>query len=126
MKTNSYFFAICTALLVVLVGYDLLHYLKVFSLPIKLFLLINTIIPFLFLIGAWIVTSGKKKEPHVQVNKFVLLTTFQFMTMLIMIAAVWYKYHFALKAFGLQIVSLYVILLFFQSWLILKSVNEEN
>lgn len=112
------------ALFVVLGTLDLLHFLKVFSLPMKLFVLINSIIPFIFLIGAWIVTSGKTKEPHVQVNKFVLLTTFQFMTMLVIIAAVWYKFHFALKSFGLQIVGVYIVLMFFQSWLILKSVNE--
>lgn len=124
MKTSSYFFAIGLAMFIVLGSLDLLHYLKVLSLPIKLFTLLNMVIPFVFMIGGAIVALSKNKEPHVQVNAFFLLTTFQFMTMLAIIAAVWFKFHFALKSFGLQLVSVYVILLFFQSWLILKSVNN--
>lgn len=120
MKKNNYFLYLTIAVAVVLTTFGLLHYLKIIQLPLKLFLLVNILIPVLFLLGALIITMGKYKSPDSFAQRFMLLTTFQLLTILSVIAGVWYVSKIHLKAFGLQFVSVFVLLMFVQSFLLIR------
>lgn len=126
MKKNSYFLYLISAVSIVLVVYGLLHAFHLIQLPMKLFLLVNIVIPVLFIGGAAIVTVGKKKNPESFAQRFMLMTTFQLLTILSIIAAIWYKANIHLKAFGLQFVSVFVILMIFHSLLLIRLGAEEK
>lgn len=126
MKKNNYFLYLIIAIIIVLTSFGLLHYLKIIQLPVKLFLLVNILIPVLFLGGAMIITVGKYKNPDSFAQRFMLLTTFQLLTILSVIAAVWYISKIHLKAFGLQFVSVFVLLMFIQSFLLVRLGRTEN
>lgn len=120
MKKSNYFLYLTIAIIVVLTTFGLLHYAKIIQLPLKMFLLVNILIPVLFLGGAMIITIGKHKNPDSFAQRFMLLTTFQLLTILSVIAAVWYVSKIHLKAFGLQFVSVFVLLMFIQSFLLVR------
>ncbi|MBC9812332.1 hypothetical protein H9Y05_07535 [Crocinitomicaceae bacterium CZZ-1] len=126
MKKNSYFLYLMSAVSIVLVAYGLLHALHLIQLPMKLFLLVNIVIPVLFIGGAAIVTVGKKKNPESFAQRFMLMTTFQLLTILSIIAAIWYKANIHLKSFGLQFVSVFVVLMIFHSLLLIRLGAEEK
>lgn len=65
-------------------------------------------------------TAGKYKNPDSFAQRFMLLTTFQLLAILSVIAAVWYVSEPHLKAFGLQFVSVFVLLMFVQSFLLIR------
>lgn len=122
MTKNNYFFSLIVAIGVVLCAFGLLHYLKFILLPMQLFVLINVAIPILFLAGTAIVTIGKHKGPESFVQRFFLLTTFQILAVLAVIAGVWYVAvsNKDLMAFGLQFVSVFTVLMAVQSVLLIR------
>lgn len=126
MKKSNYFLYLISALLIVLVVYDLLHAFHLIQLPMKLFLLVNIVIPVLFIGGAAIITVGRKKNPESFAQRFMLMTTFQLLTILSIVAAIWYKANIHLKSFGLQFVSVFVILMIFHSLLLVRLGAEEK
>lgn len=120
MKRSNYFLYLIITLVVVLSIFGLMHYLKLIQLPVKLFLLINILIPVLFLGGGMIMTLGKYRNTDSFAQRFMLLTTFQLLTILSVIAAVWYTAKLHLKSFGLQFVSVFVLLMIIQSLLLIR------
>ncbi len=120
MKKSNYFLYIIVAVIAALSVFGSMHSLKIIQLPMKLFLLINIVIPILFLGGGIIITAGKYKNPDSFAQRFMLLTTFQLLTILSVIAAVWYTAKLHLKAFGLQFVSVFVFLMIIQSLLLIR------
>lgn len=119
MKKSSYFFIILVALVFVLTIYSLLCYWNMIQLPQRLLNLVFILIPFLFIGGVFIV--GNNKGPEVFVQRFLMLTTFQFLATLAILLAVWYKMREQLKEFGIQFVVIFVVLLIIQSVLLIRS-----
>lgn len=126
MKKSNYFLYLFSAVSIVLLVYGLMHAFHLIQLPMKLFILVNTVIPLLFVGGAAILTVGKKKNPESFAQRFMLMTTFQLLTILSIIAAIWYKANIHLKSFGLQFVSVFVILMIFHSLLLVRLGAEEK
>lgn len=106
--------------------YTLLHYVGVLSLLQKHYFLIVTtlcVVAFLtILIAAPVV--GKSGEQFV--GRFLILTTTQMLSIMSVILAVWYADKVHLKAVGLQMVSLFIIVLALQSILLIQSNNKQD
>lgn len=126
MKKSNFFLYLILAITIVLSVYGLLHYLKIIQLPMKLFLIVFIIIPFIFLTGGMIVALGKNKNPDSFAQRFLLLTTFQFLAVLSILMAVWYKAGIHLKPFGFQFISVFIILMMIQSILLIRLGRNGN
>lgn len=120
MKKSSFFVSLIAAISIVLSIFGLLHYLKVLQLPMNLFLVFFLLIPFLFLVGGVIVTVGNYRTPDAFAQRFLLLTTFQFIAVLSILMAVWYKAFEHLKSFGFQFISVFLVLMLIQSVLLIR------
>jgi 4-amino-4-deoxy-L-arabinose transferase-like glycosyltransferase len=126
MTKNKYISLMVAAILICLLLFGALHYFKILSLPIKLFGLIYVVIPALFL-GSIYVVLGDKSKVEVFVQRFMILTTFQLLTNLFLIAAVWYVAKPYLKQFGLQLISVFILLMAIQSILLIRfSATQSN
>lgn len=121
MKSSRYVLMMIASIILVLGVFGLLHKIHVLELPMNLFLIFNILIPFIFLLGGVIIVSGFNKPPDIYVQRFMILTTFQFLAVLAIIGAVWYKSNHNLRAFGLQFVSVFVALMIIQSFLLLRA-----
>ncbi|MCO5258641.1 MAG: hypothetical protein M9916_00675 [Crocinitomicaceae bacterium] len=119
MTKNKYIQYISGSIITVLLIFGGLHAFHIVTLPIKLFVLIYCIIPILFLSSIYVV-SGDQSKVEVFVQRFMLLTTFQLLTNLFLIASVWYAAKPYLKQFGLQLVTVFVILMAIQSLLLIQ------
>lgn len=124
MKSKKFITQLLTGIVSVLVVYGLLHYFKVLQLPFNLFLLIFVIVPLLFISGGILMATSFSKAPDVFVNRFMILTTFQFLFVLAILGAVWYKMNLHLKAFGFQFIAVFVALMIVQSVLLIKANND--
>ncbi len=118
MKSRKFVVQMLGVQISVLVCYGLLHYSKVLQLPFNLFLIQFIVVPFIFILGTFIMWSGLGKEPEVFVGRFLILTTFQFLAVLSIMAAVWYKMNAHLKPFAFQFLGLFIALMIAQSVLI--------
>lgn len=107
------------AIVAVLLVYNGLHFFKIIQLPIKLFILVNILIPILFIGGAMIM-GGTNKDTDAFAQRFMILTTFQLLTNLFVIALIWSISKSSLKQFGLQFISLFIILMAIQSLLLIR------
>lgn len=124
MKSKKFITQLLTGIVSVLVVFGLLHYFKVLQLPFNLFLLIFVIVPLLFISGGILMATSFSKAPDVFVNRFMILTTFQFLFVLAILGAVWYKMNLHLKAFGFQFIAVFVALMIVQSVLLIKANND--
>lgn len=120
MKKSNFFLYLIIAIAAVLAVFGLAHYFKIIQLPIKLFLIFFIVIPFLFLTGGVIATVGTYKTPDAFAQRFLLLTTFQFLAVLSILMAVWYKAGTFLKAFGFQFIAVFLLLMLIQSILLIR------
>ena len=120
-KSNKFSIQLVALIIIALGGFSILHFLDVLSLPQRLFYVLAIVISALFLISGAIMYNGFKKGPDVFVNKFMIITTFQFLAVLSVIGAVWYKLPHNFKAFGFQFIGLFIFLMIVQSVLILRN-----
>lgn len=120
MKKTSYLTQLIAACIVVLSLFGLIHFFKVVTLPMPLFLLLMIAIPMIFVGGSLIVLIGEMSEPESFVQRFLMLTTFQFLGALSLIAAVWYTNKPTLKSFGIQFCIVFIAMLILQSVLLLR------
>jgi hypothetical protein len=120
MKKSNFFLYLIIGISLVLTVFGLLHYLKILQLPMNLFLIFFIVVPFLFLTGGVIATVGNYKTPDAFAQRFLLLTTFQFLMVLSILMAVWYKDFKYLKAFGFQFLSIFLVLMLIQSVLLIR------
>jgi len=120
MKSKKFAFLMLAAITTVLGVFSLLHQIDLLSLPHRLFLIMIMVIAFIFISGLGIMFNVFYKEPDVFVNRFMILTTLQFLTVLSILGAVWYKMPFHLKAFGFQFICLFITLMVIQSAVILR------
>lgn len=118
MKSSMYFLILVVGLTVLLGIFGGLHAAHILELPLRFFYLLIGFVPFLFLLGAAIAVPGFKKAPENFVARFMILTTFQMLAVLSVIAAVWYTQKGQLKAFGFQLLALFVAGLILQSVLL--------
>lgn len=108
------------AVLILLIGHFVLHFTGYLSSPAILYQLIVGSILFLFIGGAFLIGPGLHKAPENFVGRFMILTTVQMLTILSIIAAVVYKNYSGLKSFGFQLISIFIALLFLQSFLLIR------
>lgn len=120
-KSNKFSIELIGLIIIALGGFSLLHFLEILSLPQRLFYLLLIVTAFLFLISGAIMYNGFNKGPDVFVNKFMIITTFQFLAVLSVIGAVWYKLPHNFKAFGFQFIGVFIFLMIAQSILILRN-----
>lgn len=124
MKSKKFITQLLIGIVSVLVVFGLLHFFKAIQLPFNLFLLIFIIVPLLFISGGILMATSFSKAPDVFVNRFMILTTFQFLFVLAILGAVWYKMNIHLKAFGFQFIAVFVSLMIVQSILLIKANND--
>lgn len=124
MKSKAFITQLLIGIVCVLIVFGLLHQFKVIQLPYNLFLLIFVIVPLIFISGGILMATSFSKAPDVFVNRFMILTTFQFLFVLAILGAVWYKMNMHLKAFGFQFIAVFVALMIVQSILLVKSNKE--
>jgi len=120
-KSNKFSLQLAGFIIIALVGFTLLHFFDVLSLPRRLFYILILIITMLFLVSAAIMYNSFTKSPEVFVNKFLIITTFQFLAVLSVIGAIWYKMPYHLKAFGFQFIGVFIALMIAQSVIILRN-----
>lgn len=113
------------AIVAVLLVYNGLHLYKIIQLPINLFILVNILIPILFIGGAMIM-RGVNKDTDSFAQRFMILTTFQLLTNLFVIAIVWSVAKSSLKQFGLQFISIFIVLMMIQSVLLVRVGTTKN
>lgn len=125
-KSKVFAFRMILSVTIVLSLFSAFHAFKIILLPLPLFKLILILIPFIFFVGGLIINSGFNKEPDIFVGRFFLLTTFQLLAILSILVAVAYKMNGHLKAFGFQFISIFILLMFLQSFFIVRINNKKN
>lgn len=98
---------------------DLFYILDMNSLPLKLILIINVALLIQFVAGGLIVVAGKHENPESFTQRFLMLTTFQLLSILAIILVVWYGSKTFLKPFLIQYASLFAVLMIVQTFLLL-------
>lgn len=126
MTKSKYLTLLLVFLGVIMTAFGLLHYLHLLMLPMPLFQLIIFLVPFLAAVGIVIVVPGFSKPAEQFVMRFMILTTVQMLTVLSVIAAVWYTNKIHLKEFGLQFISAFIALLAVQSVLLILVNNKKG
>jgi hypothetical protein len=121
MKTKKYAinFLLITALILALDSI-IIKYLAE-SLAFNKVLILNIAVLFIFLIGTIIVAPALEKEPKNFVGSFLILTTVKMISILFVFAAVVYTKIENVKLIVLHALLVFVIILIFQSILLIKS-----
>lgn len=127
MTKKNFLLYLSSATVLVLAVLDLFFFMGMNSLPLKLILIINVALLVQFVAGGLIVVAGKHSNPESFAQRFLLLTTFQLLSILAIILVVWYGSKTFLKPFLVQYVGLFAVLMIGQTLLLLrlsKSVEE--
>ncbi len=120
MKKSNYLVYITSATFIVLALLDIFYFFDKNSLPIKLIVLINSALLVQFIAGGLIIVIGKHNNPESFAQRFLLLTTFQLISILVIILVVWYGSKTFLKPFLVHYVSLFGILMVIQTLLLVR------
>ena len=126
MKSKSYlikFLSISIALVLVhlaIVFFELLpvNFLQILKLDIIVFIL--------FAGGSLLIAPGLEKDPDIFVNRFLILTTFQLLAMLAILAAMAYSKLPDFRHISFHTLSVFVLLLGVQSALLVRFVNKSK
>ena len=89
-------------------------------------LIIDLLLFLMFGAGAMLIGPGLDKDPENFVNRFLILTTVQLLAAMSILAALAYVKMTDMKTIALQFISLFVVLLVIQSFLLVKGVKNHN
>lgn len=120
MKKERYFLYLILAVVLVLGIYDLLYYFDVLQIPQKLMLIINIVVPFQFITGGLITTFGIQKQPETFAQRFLILTTFQMLSVIAILVAVWWAAKPDLRIFAFQFLGVFMTIMIVQSALLIR------
>lgn len=120
MKKTNFFLYLSSIAIIGLAVLDILFFLDINDLPGNLLLLVNVAILIQFVAGGLIVVAGKHANPESFAQRFLLLTTFQMLSILAIILVVWYGSKTFLKPFLIQYAGLYAVLMIVQTVLLVR------
>ena len=125
MKSNfiSKFFI---SLFVVFLAHIALIYFDVLHVNFKMGLKLDLILFIVFSMGMQIIVPGIKNNPKNFVNRFLVLTTVQLLAVLSILVAVTYLKIPDYKIIVFHIISIFIILMLIQSFLLIKESNRNN
>ena len=126
MKSSSYTTRFLPLVVVILAVHCALVFLGVIPINLRMTLISDVVLLFVFLIGTPIVTGGLKKEKEAFVGSFLILTTLQMLSVMSVLGAFVYVKIPGFREVSLQMVSVFVIILIVQSYFLIKIVNNSN
>lgn len=101
-------------------------YLNFFEVDLLSVIKLDIIILLLFIGGGKLIAGGLEKEPDVFVNKFLILTTFQMLAIMTILAALVYVKIPDFRSVAFHTISIFVLLLSVQSILLIESLNRKK
>ncbi len=124
MKSKKYLQYFFLGSILVISSHLFLSYLWLSKLLFFSVLKLDFVVTIVFVLGAFFIASGLKKEAESFVNRFLILTTFQMLAMMaVLLAMVYTKFpHF--KTVGFHTISIFTALLILQSVFLIKGVNK--
>lgn len=87
---------------------------------------LDIVLLFIFVMGTLIIAPGLKKNPENFVGRFMILTTIQLLAVLSVLLAITYVKIPNVKIVSFHIISVFVLLMFFQSFLLINEANKSN
>lgn len=126
MKNRGRYVRQLLAGIAVIVGFHLLLVKKFFpELSFPLFLKLDLVNAFIFLIGLPIVTIGNTMDDSGFVGRFLVLTTVQMLSFMALLAALFYVQTPDFRPVVLHLVALFVALLAMQSTVMIRSLLKK-
>jgi len=127
MNKQRYFLILSVFLFLILGAYSYLHQRGILPLPGHLFYLLICSIICLFIFGGLIMLRSKDAilgEKFAQ--RFLIMTSFHFLAILSLLLLVWYRDKADLKAFSLQFLVIFVVMMIVQSVLLVGLIKEKK
>lgn len=100
--------------------------LSVFKINLQNQLMFDCILLLLFSLGTWLGHSGKTLNYEKFVQKFLLTTTAQLLSTMGLIAWITFSKFDHPKSLGFHTISVFVILLGFQSYFFIRKIQKKN
>lgn len=124
--TSNFVLKFFISLFVVVLVHIALIYFDIFRVNFKMALKLDLILFIIFSMGMQIIVPGIKKDPKNFVNRFLVLTTVQLLAVLSVLVAVTYAKIPDYKTIVFHIISVFIILMLIQSFLLIKESNRNN
>lgn len=125
MKTKKYAFLFLICSIIVLIIDLIICKIFFLNIPFEAFTGLDVIVLFIFVIGTFIIAPGLEKEPKNFVSRFLVLTTVQILSALVIFAAIVFVKYPNLETVILHTLSVFVALMTIQSLLLLRFVNNK-
>lgn len=126
MKSKHFSFRFIILLLLVLSAHSVLVFLEIFKVDFTKFISLEIVLFVIYALGIIVIAPGLDKNPENFVGRFLILTTIQLLAAMSVLAALAYVQVPEMRSLSLHFISVFVIVLGIQSFLLVKWVNKEK
>lgn len=124
MKSKQFSIRFFILLTLILVIHSSLVLLEVFSVNFSKFISLEVVLFVIYALGIVVIAPGLDKNPDNFVGRFLILTTIQLLAAMSVLAALAYVKVPEMRALSLHFISVFVVILGIQSFLLVKWVNK--
>ncbi len=124
MKSKRFSITFISLLTIVLTLHSLFVFIDVFTVNFSKFIILQMALFVIYALGIIVIAPGLDKNPDNFVGRFLILTTIQLLSAMSVLAGLAYIKAPEMRELSLHFISVFVIVLGIQSFLLVKWVNK--